>query len=169
MQQLIILVLVGFVGYRIVRRVKGNFSWSAIRPGRMGTRMLLLAAVGAIFLAEGGFGAVGVVSDILGILIGAALGIVGAAMTSYERRGADLYYKGNAWIGGIVTVLFIGRLGYRVYEMTTASGGGGWSSASFAAGRSGWASGLMLIMFAYYIVYYALLLRQGKGAPVRTR
>lgn len=161
MQQIIILLVVLFVGYRIAKRIKGNFSWTELRAGRLKTRILLFAVIGAVFLAEGGFSAIGLVSDIVGVLIGATLGVVGASMTSFEQRGAETFYKANVWIGSFVTALFIGRFAYRFYEMYDASRHGGLNKDSmnmYATGSS-WTSGLMLIMFAYYIVYYFLLMR----------
>ncbi|SEO81696.1 hypothetical protein [Paenibacillus sp. OV219] len=160
MQQMIIVMALLFVGYRIFRRVRSNFSWSALRPRRLGFRMVLFAAVGVLFMVESGFTAVSVVSDMLGIVLGVVLGLVGASMTSFERRGAELHYKANVWIGSIVTALFIGRFAYRMYGIMTMPQDQ--SSYNFATGGSGWSSGLILIMFAYYVVYYAFLMSKGK-------
>ncbi|GMK40483.1 hypothetical protein PCCS19_35390 [Paenibacillus sp. CCS19] len=167
MQQIIILLIVCLVGFRIVRRVRRNFSWSEIRVKRMTVRIVLLAVVGVIFMTGSGFNTVSIVSDILGILVGAALGVAGASMTVFERRGNELYYKANAWNGGVVTVLFVGRFAYRLYEMMTMSDVDR-QSFNFAAGNSHWASGLMLIMFAYYVVYYALLMSKSKRVPAHS-
>ncbi|MBM7567508.1 CcdC protein domain-containing protein [Paenibacillus sacheonensis] len=166
MQQIIILVLVCLVGYRVVKRVRSNFSWSQLQTRRLMFRIGLFSAIGILFMSQSGFSTISVVSDVLGILVGAALGVAGAALTAFERRGTGLYFKANAWIGSVVTALFVGRLAYRGYEMATMSHEGGWSY-SFNAGGSEWASGLLLIMFAYYVVYYTLLLKQGKQAAVR--
>lgn len=163
-QQIIIILIVCFIGYRIVKRVKSNFSWTELRAGRLRFRMVLFAAIGVLFLSEGGFSAVGLVSDAVGILIGAALGYIGSTMTMFEQRGTSLYYRANIWIGSLVTALFIGRFAYRIYIMMTA-GSGGLDNMNFASPGSAWTSGLMLIMFAYYIVYYFLLTqRQGHAA-----
>ncbi|PWW00890.1 hypothetical protein DFQ01_11135 [Paenibacillus cellulosilyticus] len=167
MQQIIIILLVCLVGFRIVRRVQRNFSWSELRSNRLTFRIVLLAVIGIIFMTQSGFSIVSMISDIIGILIGAALGIAGATMTVFERRGAELYYKANVWIGTIVTVLFVGRFAYRMYEMMTMSRDRG-QNFNFAAGGSHWTSGLMLIMFAYYVVYYVLLMRQGKQVLARS-
>jgi hypothetical protein len=123
--------------------------------------------IGGIFIAGSGFRTVSVISDIVGIGIGAALGITGAAMTAFERRGTELYFKANVWIGGIVTVLFVGRFVYRMYEMMTVDQLDS-QSFNYAAGGSSWASGLMLIMFAYYVVYYVLLMRRSKNMLARS-
>ncbi|NBD24123.1 DUF1453 family protein [Paenibacillus glycinis] len=168
-QELIVILIVCLVGYRIIRRVRSQFQWIELRPRRLGFRIALFAAIGVLFMAEGGMSAVGLVSDALGILIGAALGIVGASMTAFERRGGELHYRGNAWIGGVVTALFVGRLVYRIYFALASSTGGDWNSADFFAAGSSWTSGLALIMFAYYVVYYALLLKQRGQATVRAR
>ncbi|AZN39030.1 hypothetical protein [Paenibacillus albus] len=168
MQQIIIVLVVLLVGYRIFRRVYSNFSWTAIRPRRLGFRIGLFAAIGVLFMVGSGFTAASIVSDVLGIMLGVALGLVGASMTSFERRGADLHYKANVWIGSIVTALFIGRFAYRIYGVVTMPQGQ--DSYNFAqSGGSGWASGLILIMFAYYVVYYAFLMNKGKQTPAQLR
>ncbi|MGO4110366.1 hypothetical protein [Paenibacillus sp. YAF4_2] len=123
----------------------------------MRIRIILFAVIGVIFLAEGGLSTVGVISDIIGILIGAILGLIGSVMTSFEQREAGLYYRANIWIGSLVTALFIGRFGYRFYTMF--EDGPNMQNMNFASSGSSWTSGLILIMFAYYIVFYFLLLR----------
>lgn len=167
MQQIIILLIVCLVGFRIVRRVRRNFSWMELRSSRLIYRVVLLAVIGIVLMSMSGFNTVSMISDIIGILVGAALGIAGASMTAFERRGTELYYKANVWIGSIVTVLFVGRFVYRMYEMMTMPRDGG-QNYNFAVGGSHWASGLMLIMFAYYVVYYVLLMRQSKHVLVRS-
>lgn len=164
-QQLIIILVVLLVGYRIFRRVQRNFSWVEFKSRRLRFRIGLFAVIGVVFMAESGFSTVSVVSDVIGILLGAVLGVVGASMTAFERRGMELFYKANVWIGSIVTVLFIGRFAYRMYEVMTMPQTK--DSYNFAAGGSSWSSGLMLIMFAYYVVYYALLITKGKQEPAR--
>ena len=162
MQQFIILLVACFVGYRVIQKVRSDFSWRELRTGKLVFRIVLFAAVGVLFMTQSGFGAISIVSDIAGILAGAALGVVGNKLTSFERRGAGLYFKANAWIGGIVTTLFIGRLAFRVYEMIEMSlQGEGWNF-QFNVGGGQWASGLLFIMFAYYVVYYSMLMKHSK-------
>jgi hypothetical protein len=74
-----------------VKRVKSNFSWTELRVRSLRIRIILFAVIGVIFLAEGGLSTVGVISDIIGILIGAILGLIGSVMTSFEQREAGLY------------------------------------------------------------------------------
>lgn len=130
--------------------------------------MILFAVIGVVFLTEGGFSAVGLVSDVIGVLIGAALGVIGSTLTTFEQRGGALFYKANIWIGSLVTALFIGRFGYRFYEMFK-NGGFDKDSMNMASAGSSWTSGLMLIMFAYYIVYYFLLMRHRGRTTVSLR
>ncbi|QHW31736.1 hypothetical protein GZH47_13405 [Paenibacillus rhizovicinus] len=164
-QQIIIILVVCLVGYRIMKRVKSNFTWTVLKTRSLRIRMILFAVIGVVFLAEGGVSAAGIVSDVIGILIGVALGYIGSEMTSFEQRGTELYYRANVWIGSLVTALFIGRFAYRFYTMFEAGQDGGWQNMSPASSGSSWTSGLMLIMFAYYIVYYFLLMRhRGQSA-----
>jgi hypothetical protein len=161
-QLVLILCLIAFGVYRRVRRTVG---WQVFRPRSLTIRSVILCVVGVLFLAIGGLHPVSLVSDIVGILLGVALAYVGANLTRYEHRGGRLNYLPNPWLGAIVTVLFLGRLVYRMYPLFTggtdalqnASGNGAnpWTGMS----GSSWAAGFMMIMFAYYVTYAILLLR----------
>lgn len=169
-QYLVILLLIVFIGYRMYLRVRRTFVWQELRPGKLRFRTILLVIVGflffveGVFLAQGGFHAISLVSDIVGIVLGAILASYSVGKTAFEQRGASLFYRPNAWIGGLVTFLFIGRLLYRIYGVLQSAGDSSatsWSERMSGMGNS-WTSGLMLIMFAYYVTYNLLLMRRQK-------
>ncbi|MCS7461934.1 hypothetical protein N0M98_17490 [Paenibacillus doosanensis] len=172
LQALIIAAVCIFIVYRIVQRVRRTIGWQQLNPGKMRTVTVILSVIGLIFLAQGALHLVSIVSDGIGLMIGVVLAYYGAEMTRFERRGADLFYRTNIWIGSVVTALFLGRLAYRVYGMyaMSQSGGlqqGGGMMDSLRQMSGGWTSGFMLIMFAYYIAYNLILLRKQKYAASR--
>ncbi|MBB6733204.1 DUF1453 domain-containing protein [Cohnella zeiphila] len=162
-QLVLIVCLVAFAVYRRVRRTVG---WQTLRPKSMTVRSVILCVLGVLFLVLGGLHPVSLVSDIIGIVLGIVLAYVGASLTRFEQRGGKLQYLPNPWLGTIVTVLFLGRLAYRMYWMFSRSGQDAMQNVSGAGanpftgmGGSSWAAGLMMIMFAYYVAYAVLLLR----------
>ncbi|WP_052487035.1 hypothetical protein [Gordoniibacillus kamchatkensis] len=159
--QTIIPILLGiFILYRIYLRVRRSFGWQQLNPGKMGTTIIVLSVIGLLFLIVGGLHPISLISDAIGILFGVSLAYVGASLTRFEQRNGSWHYRPNTWIGGIVTLLFFGRLIYRIYGIFTTTSGGGLDRLQAMAG--GWTAGLMLIMFAYYVVYNMIILQKQK-------
>ncbi|MBO9610213.1 MAG: hypothetical protein J7639_29915 [Paenibacillaceae bacterium] len=167
-QTIVMLLLAGWIGYRIYLRVKRTFVWQRLSQKKLRTGVYIFGAVGLLFLLEGAFHPVSLVSDIVGLAAGALLAVAGAAFTRFERRDGLAHYRPSAWIGGAVTVLFLGRLAYRFYTVFATDGSAQHLGAAerLTAMGSGWTSGLMLIMFAYYVVYNALLMRRAAAEVV---
>jgi hypothetical protein len=160
LQNLIFILLGAFILYRIYLRVRRTLGWQQFKPGRTKAFTVIFCIVGLIFLIEGAYRTVSLISDVTGILIGVALAYFGAATTRFERREGSWNYRPNTWIGSIVTVLFLGRLALRIYDMLTMPNASGLQGLQTMTG--GWTAGLLLIMFAYYIVYNSILLIRQK-------
>lgn len=167
-QFLVILLLIAFIGYRMYQRVRRTFVWQELKPGKLRFKTILFSVIGTIFFAEGVFlagggqQAIGLLSSLAGIAFGVVLAYYSAGTTNFERRGASVFYRANAWIGGFVTVLFLGRLIYRFYGLLQPGGDPSsmtWSERMGGTGNA-WMSGLILIMFAYYVTYNLLLMRK---------
>jgi drug/metabolite transporter (DMT)-like permease len=166
-QYVIFSLLAIFIAYRIIMRVRRTIGWQKLQPRKMRVMATIFGIIGMIFLVEGAFHSISLMSDVIGIVAGVILAYYGASLTRYEQREGDWYYRPNNWIGGIVTVLFFGRLIYRIYGLATmpAFGGSGGNLSSMDAMRTmatGWTSGLLLVMFSYYVIYYLLLLNKRK-------
>lgn len=144
-----IIVIAGLVLWSIYRRIRRNIGWQQLNPRRMGIRITIFSAIG--------------------IMIGTGLAYYGGTLTQFEQREGRWYYQPNPWIGGLVTVIFLGRFLFRIYKISLLE-----QTGAFQAGQSNqmqtmndavgnsWGAGLILIMFAYYIVYYFLILRRQK-------
>lgn len=164
--QAIIFVLLGiFIVYRISMRVRRTIGWQQLQTGKLGTYTVILSIVGLIFFAEGLFHITSLLSNLIGIAAGCVLAYFSAATTRFEQRNGHWFYRSNVWVGGIVTVLFLGRLIYRVYDVYAQTQLPATSQGLSLSDRlqdmtGGWTSGLMLIMFAYYVSYNVILLRR---------
>lgn len=164
-----IIIIVGLLLFSIFRRVRRNIGWQPLELGKLRWRTAIFFIIGLLFLIEGAFHPISLLSDAVGILVGTLLAYYGAGMTRFEQRDNRWYYRPNTWIGSMVIVIFFARLLYRFYEMylLTKSGGlqgaqaGSLKNMGYDVGNP-WTAGLLIIMFAYYVTYYIYLLRNQK-------
>lgn len=164
-----IILIIALILWSIYRRVRRNIGWQHLNHRKLLVRVVIFFIIGLIFLAGGVFHPISLVSDIVGIILGMVLAYYGSTITSFEQRENRLYYRPNIWIGSIVTFLFLARFIYRFYgifaggTLTKIQQGqtNDFQNMGYAVGNS-WTSGLLLIMFAYYIFYYMILLRRQK-------
>jgi hypothetical protein len=169
--QIVLYVIIGvFILYRIFLRVRRSVGWQQLNPGKMRLFAAIFFFVGLIFSVEGAFHTVSLISDAVGILIGVILAFYGAVMTRFELRGGSWYYRPNTWIGSIVTLIFFGRLILRIYDMYMMANHVGLQEGLTLTDRmqtvvGGWTAGLLLVMFAYYVVYNMIILRKQKHLP----
>lgn len=163
-----ILIIIALIMFSIYRRVRRNIGWQQLNQGKMTFRIVLFVIVGLIFFAEGIFHPISLVSDIVGILLGSILAFYSVTLTNFEQREERLYYRPNIWIGAIVTFIFLARFLYRFYGIFSSGALNGLkqgqanSMQNLSALGNSWTSGLMLIMFAYYVIYYVILLKKQK-------
>jgi hypothetical protein len=162
-----VIIIAAIILFSIYRRVRRNIGWQQLNTRKVKFRTALLLIIGLIFLAAGAFKPISLISDIVGILIGIGLAYYSGGMTRFEQREGNWYYRPNTWIGSLVTAIFIGRLIYRFYKLYSLGNlsgiqsGQSFQNMSYVNGSS-WTTGLLLIMFAYYVFYYIILLRNQK-------
>jgi hypothetical protein len=148
---LIWLVVGVFVGWRIYMRLKRNIGEQQFRPKRLKFYIVVfsLATVGCAILS------VGHQPVLLGWLGGTVLGVLlgwwSLRLTTFATIAAGRFYTPNAHIGIGLSLLFIGRLLYRVFAV--------YSNLSFA-GRPAPALGQSALTFftfellaGYYVAY----------------
>ncbi|MGG3467553.1 hypothetical protein ABES02_08745 [Neobacillus pocheonensis] len=164
-----IIIIGALILFSIFRRVRRTIGWQKLNQGKLLFRTILFLAIGLIFLGVGVAHPINLISDILGIVIGIILAYYGAGMTKFEKRNESWYFLPNIWIGSLVTAIFFARLIYRIYGIYSLESLGklqegqanSFQNIGSITGNS-WTSGLMLIMFAYYALYYIIILRKQK-------
>jgi len=121
---------------------------------------LLLGLIGLSALASpvalGGLG--------LGIAVGIGLAVWGLRLTVFEKTGAGYLYTPNAHIGIALSLLLMGRIGYRLYQLTTLGATDpqmGWRNIGHSP-----ATTIIFGMLAGYYTWYAIgILRWRYSAP----
>jgi hypothetical protein len=95
-----------------------------------------------------------------GTAVGVGLGIYGIRLTRFEKTPEGLYYTPSAHLGIALSVLLIGRLGYRAMQMYSFTDAG-YTPPPPAAGIA--SSPVTLLIFGalagYYVSYAVGLLR----------
>ena len=139
--------------YSRIRRLVGRQRLTPVRPWMTLVIFPLLVAMillGSMAHPESAMGLVG------GLVIGAGLGWYGHRLTKFERTPEGLFYTPNAHLGIALSLLFIGRLAYRLVQVYFATGSMQFDPNTFSRGP------LTLVIFGtlagYYVVYAAGLL-----------
>ena len=112
------LVMLPLLAWRVGRRGSRQFGRQPIRRKRMIFRIVMFSVIGAA-LALSGFQRIELAEGLAGgVLIGAALGLLGLRLTRFEVDPVkgDCYVP-NPWIGALLTVLLLARLGWRLMVM----------------------------------------------------
>lgn len=145
----------------LYRRFRRTFGRQLLRPRRMIVRIaifLLLAAALALRMQNDALQELG------GGLVGAALALWGASRTRFATVDAQRYYIPHTHTGIAVSLLFVGRLVYRLTQSSgvlVAAGGAGGTAAStepLAAVQGPLTVGIFFVLIGYYVCYYSWVL-----------
>jgi hypothetical protein len=151
---LVLLPLLGWRVYSRVRRMVGRQRLSGVRPWiTLVVFPLILLLLAWDAAAHPGRLAVSAV----GVALGVVLGHVGLARTRFEATPQALYYTPNAHLGIALSLLFIGRIVYRVLEVTVFAPHLPHGMDDFA--RSPLTLAVFGLMAGYYVRYAIGLLR----------
>ncbi|HEX5127705.1 MAG TPA: hypothetical protein VFW00_13250 [Rhodocyclaceae bacterium] len=92
-----------------------------------------------------------------GLAIGATLGIYGLHMTRFEVTPQGLFYTPNAHLGIALSVVFVLRIFYRIFELYASVPAVSRSNSEF--GRSPLTLAVFGLLAGYYVYYAAGLVR----------
>jgi hypothetical protein len=108
------ILLVGFFVWGIYRRIRRNIGRQPLRPRRSIVSIAILSLISLLIIGTSfqnprlllGMGG--------GILLGALLGLLGLRLTKFQTTEAGHFYTPNTHIGVALSILFIGRMIYRM-------------------------------------------------------
>ncbi|HEY2622788.1 MAG TPA: DUF1453 domain-containing protein [Dyella sp.] len=152
-------LMLPLMAFAVWRRVRGTFGRQPIRRQRMLARIAIFALLGG-GLALSGLHNLRLLEGLLGgALSGALLGLAGLRLTRFERdaSGADAYIP-NPWIGGLLSVLLLARLGWRFMVMMPQLQDSAVAQSAPAFGNSPLTLAVFGLLIGYYITYFAGLL-----------
>jgi hypothetical protein len=164
--------------FAVYRRLRRSFGRQLLRPGRMTFRIVLLAAVGCALLPMALRSAQYLWAELAGAALGIGLGIWGAERTRFIMYDGRLHYVPHTYTGIAVSLLFLGRLAFRLVQVYagvqvphTADASGAYvagaanPSLAFAPAsmvRSPLTVGIFFVLAGYYLWYYGSVLWKSK-------
>jgi MFS family permease len=160
------LVMLPILAWIVWRRVSRQFGRQPIRRKRMIFRIVVFAFIGCM-LALSGLHKIALAEGLIGgVLMGAALGLLGLRLTRFEvdPLKGDCYVP-NPWLGALLTALLLGRLAWRLMvvwpQMQHASAAA--QAGAYPMQPMGYTSSplTMLViglLVGYYIAYFSGLL-----------
>jgi hypothetical protein len=155
------------VVWAIYRRLRRSFGQQPLRPVRMRIRMGILILLGVSFIPMALKSVQFLGAEAAGLLAGITLALWGASRTRYRSEGDQLYYLPHTYTGIVVSLLFIGRLAYRLAQayLWHAAPLSGPDAATAPAMswpatnmKSPLTAGLVFVVIGYYVVYYGVVL-----------
>lgn len=158
-------LIAALVVWGVYRRMRRSFGRQRVRESRMWLRVGLLALVAVLAAAS-----VARNLDVLGALLagiagGAALGYIGLKHTRFEVTRDARFYTPHAYIGLVVTALFLGRIVYRflgVYNgAVPAAAAGHTLAASYQ--HNPLTLAIFGILVGYYVLYYVGVLQRTRA------
>jgi hypothetical protein len=156
-------IIASFFAWRIYARVRRNIGRQPLQPKRVIVRVILLAVVTcglAVFCT--------MMSPRLliglsgGVVLGALLALAGLSLTQFETTAEGRFYTPNPYIGGGLSVLFVGRLVYRLFVLSANSNNPGAAPGLLQSPLSLCVFGLLA---GYYIAYFIGLLARTPAVP----
>ncbi len=160
------LLFTAFIGWVYFRRIRRQFGRQPYQPRRAALRLALLSLVlcgllvAAVVLPHVALGVA------VGILAGGALGALAVWHVQVESTDGARWYTPNPWIGGVLSLLLVGRLAWRYTHGALAAGAAG--GAAMGQNASPLTLGIAAALVAFYLVNGAGLAWRMKQLPVAT-
>jgi hypothetical protein len=163
------------VVFAIYRRFRRSFGRQPLRPARMRVRMVLLTVLVCLLLPAALRSTQFLAAEIVGAALGIALAVWGAQRTRFLTHGGQRYYVPHTYTGIVVSLLFLGRLVYRIVQVY----GGAHAPAAGAAAANASADpaqafapaymlkspltvGIFFLLAGYYLYYYGWVMWKSK-------
>jgi hypothetical protein len=153
-------IIIPLIGWRIYARMRRNVGRQSLNPKRMVARIVALGAL-SLFLGVATFAHPSSLAALGGgLLLGVPLALLGLHLTKFETTPEGNFYTPNTAIGVVITLLFVGRLAYRLTVLFADTPG-----VDPLRQPQLFQSPLTMVIFGiiagYYIAYYAGVLRKG--------
>lgn len=163
------------VVFAIYRRFRRSFGRQPLRPTRMTVRIVLLVVTTCALLPTALRSAQFLWAELTGATLGLSLGVWGARRTRFLMYREKLHYVPHTYTGIAVTLLFLGRLVFRVAQVYTGvrvsnaanvpvayAADPAQAFAPTSMVRSPLTVGVFFVMAGYYLYYYVWVLWKSK-------
>jgi MFS family permease len=154
------MAIVAVVAISMYGRVRRNIGRQPLQPKRSIARIVIFAVLTSLLMLFSfvfprllvGLGG--------GLALGVLLALVGLRLTQFEATPQGHFYTPNPYIGVSLSILLVGRLVYRLFQISS-------NSDNPAPAPAMWQSPLSFLVFGllagYYMAYYIGLLMRSKA------
>jgi len=163
-KQIVPALIIPFIAWRVYSRARRNIGRQPFRPGRLKASIWIFSIITALFA----FAALDFLPSLAalggGLLVSLGLAWLGLHLTRFEFTPEGKFYTPNTALGLGVTVLFVGRIAYRMFVIY------GMPELQSPTAPLPFQSPLTYFLFGvtagYYIAYSAgVLFRSHRPAP----
>ena len=167
-------LVAALVVFAVYRRLRRSFGRQLLRPARMTVRIALLVVVACVLLPMAFRSAEFLTAELLGAALGMSLAVWGARRTRFLMTGGRLHYVPHTYAGIAVSLLFLGRLAFRLVQGYTGMHAPGaahaeaanaaYPSQAFGPGmvKSPLTVGILFVLVGYYVCFYSWVLWKSK-------
>jgi hypothetical protein len=142
----------------LYRRFKRTFGRQPLIRARLIARIAIFLVIAMLLTVSARHF---ILQELGGLLAGAALALWGASRTRFEIENGRRYYIPHTYTGIAVTLLFVGRLIYRLAQTSGALAPAGDTAPAAgpqAAMQSPLTLGIFFVLIGYYVCYYSWVL-----------
>lgn len=154
---IVLAIVAAVIAVRMYSRMRRNIGRQPLQPKRLIARIVVLAVITAgiaIYSIDNSRLLMGLGG---GLAVGALLALVGLRLTQFEDTAEGRFFTPNAYIGIALTILFMGRLIYRLTLLSSLSPREGRAPALMQSPLSFF---IFELLAGYYIAYYLGILRR---------
>ena len=161
--QILPTLIIPLVLWRVYARVRRSVGRQPLRPRRLVGGAIFFSVITALIAVgaaryPSALGALGA-----GLLFAMPLGMLALRLTRFDLSAQEKFYTPNTTIGLAVTLLFVGRIVYRVVTLVSATPTEGVPPSVF---QNPLTLGVFGITAGYYITYYiGVFLRSREESP----
>ncbi len=112
-----------FVAWRLYSRIRRLVGRQPYRPLRSWFQALLFVALLVSLLAGTISHPLRSLSELAGVALGVGLGVWGLKLTTFEKTGSDCFYTPNLHLGIALSMVFVGRVAYKLARGWDATAG----------------------------------------------
>jgi hypothetical protein len=160
-------LVAALIVFAVYRRLRRSFGRQPLRPRRMVLRMSVLSVLAVLLSPAALRSSAFAGAAVLGLAAGVLLAVFGASRTRFENIGQERYYVPHTYTGIAVSLLFVGRVAYRLLQAYGIAHRAGGPGSGAAAGATGYVSspltlGLFYVLVGYYVYYLGFILWKSK-------
>jgi len=160
--QLVPAIILPLIAWRMYVRVRRNIGRQPLQPKRTMVRIVIFSVITALIALSGLAYPPDLIGLAAGLLLGVPLALLGLHLTKFEFTPTGKFYIPNTAIGVTLSVLFVGRLIYRIIVL---SEGNTYNPSSPEMFHSPLTLSIFGLTAGYYIAYYIGVLRSARSGP----